>query len=161
LSPHCRHAQTTDGIVYHMRNYHHEKPAVRKQVGEFVRGTVSQDARFQYDSATIQLPADGSTPQPVVPVVDGFSCRNCRFLTTNRARIREHANKEHSKKREQDEELFEYVRLQSWFGRKRERYWVVDESKQPEPEPELEPEPEPERSVRSGSTYFRTLFGRV
>ena len=36
-----------------------------------------------------------------------------------------HANKAHSQKRVGDEEVFEAVRLQSWFG---ERYWTVDES---------------------------------
>jgi hypothetical protein len=150
LSPLYRHAQTTKGIVYHMRNFHHEKPAIRKQLSEFVQDIISQDTQFSsYDSTNIQLPADGSIPQPVVPVVDGFSCRECRFLTISRDMIRKHANREHLKQRKRDKELFNSVRLQSWFGQKRERYWEVDESKEreldPEQEPESEREPELER----------------
>jgi hypothetical protein len=36
----------------------------------------------------------------------------------------------HGKQRVRDEVLFDRVRLQSWFWEGRERYWVVDESKQ-------------------------------
>jgi hypothetical protein len=40
----------------------------------------------------------------------------------------------HEKKRCADKELFKAVRLQSWFWEGKERYWVVDESKQDEQE---------------------------
>jgi hypothetical protein len=42
-----------------------------------------------------------------------------------------HGNKEHGKKRVADEDLFNPVRLQSWFREGKERYWVVNESKEP------------------------------
>ena len=122
LSPLCRHAQTMNGIVEHMRKIHHEKPEIQKQLSEFVQDIISQDAQFQCNYTTVRLPADGLMPQPVVPIVDGFSCCECRFLTTNRDNIRKHVNKEHLKQRKRDEEIFKYVRLQSWFGPKRERY---------------------------------------
>jgi len=48
--------------------------------------------------------------------------------------IRQHSNKAHNKKRVADKDLFKAVQLQSWFGEKRERYWVVDDSKQVEQE---------------------------
>jgi hypothetical protein len=38
-----------------------------------------------------------------------------------------HGNKEHGKQRVSDDELFEKVRLQSWFQDHRQRYWVVVE----------------------------------
>jgi hypothetical protein len=41
-----------------------------------------------------------------------------------------HGNKEHLLKDVADDELFQLVRMQSWFGEKKERYWVVDESQQ-------------------------------
>lgn len=41
-----------------------------------------------------------------------------------------HRNKEHLLKDVADDELFQPVRVQSWFGEKKERYWVVDESQQ-------------------------------
>jgi hypothetical protein len=153
LNPLCKRAVSAAGLVEHIRKTHHERPAIRKQLGEYVQDVLEQSPQFRSDYSTVQLPADGSIPQPVVPVLDGFSCRECRFLTTNRDNIRKHANKEHLKKRQRDKELFECVRLQSWFGQKRERYWVVDESKEPQPEPE----PEPERSVQSGGTLLTSI----
>jgi hypothetical protein len=44
--------------------------------------------------------------------------------------MRKHGNKVHNKKRVPNEDIFQAVRLQSWFGEKRERYWAVDESQQ-------------------------------
>ena len=42
--------------------------------------------------------------------------------------IQKHANQAHGQKRAAADELFRLARLQSWFGEKRERYWIVDES---------------------------------
>jgi hypothetical protein len=46
--------------------------------------------------------------------------------------MRQHANKAHDQKRLADKDVFTAVRLQSWFGKRRERYWTVveDESQQ-------------------------------
>jgi hypothetical protein len=41
-----------------------------------------------------------------------------------------HGNKEHLLKRIADGELFQPVRLQTWFREGKEQYWVVDESQQ-------------------------------
>ena len=67
-----------------------------------------------------------SLPQPVLPIINGFQCRDCAYKTTNQRVIRQHCNKEHDKKRLKDEELFQAVQLQTWFTEKRARYWVVD-----------------------------------
>ena len=40
--------------------------------------------------------------------------------------MRKHVNKIHNKKGAVDEDILKVVRLQSWFGEKWERYWVVD-----------------------------------
>jgi hypothetical protein len=132
LSALCKHAQSADGIIYHLRNFHHEKPEIRRQLDSFVQALQKQDERFLRDYTTVELPVDGLSPQPVVPVVDGFSCLECRFLTTNRKIARVHANKGHNSKRAKDKDIFNHVRLQSWYGQKRERYWIVDESKEVE-----------------------------
>src|SRR5580700_7933254 len=50
------------------------------------------------------------------------------FLTTSRKWMKMHRNREHRLKRVVDEELFDHMRLQSWFPESRERYWVVNES---------------------------------
>lgn len=126
--PQCSHAQTIKGIAEHLRKGHHEKPTIRRQAQEFGEELVRQDVRFLRNYADVQLPADGSPSQPIIPVVNGFSCCFCRFLTTNRANIRIHANKEHSKQREEDDRIFARVCLQSWYGPKRERYWVVSDA---------------------------------
>jgi len=63
-------------------------------------------------------------------VVDGFACTECLYKTRDRSNIRKHGNKAHNKKGVADEDMFQVVRMQSWFGKKRERYWVVDESQQ-------------------------------
>jgi hypothetical protein len=75
-----------------------------------------------YNHATVPLPRDGLAPQPVVSIVDRFVCRECPFKTTSRDVMRKHANKAYDKKRVADEAIYKVVRLQSWFGEKRERY---------------------------------------
>jgi hypothetical protein len=63
-----------------------------------------------------------------------LQCKHCAakpFKTQNRKAIKVHGNKEHGKKRVADEDLFDLVKLQSWFREGKERYWVVDDSKEP------------------------------
>ena len=76
------------------------------------------------------LPLDGYLPQPVLPIIKGFQCQDCDFKTQNRQAMRKHSNKEHSKKGLKDEQVFRAVQLQTWFGEKRARYWVVDATRQ-------------------------------
>ena len=65
----CRKAVSSIGIVEHLRKIHKEKLAVRKQVEEFVA-----EIPWEYDYSSINLPADESAPQPVIPVMSGFHC---------------------------------------------------------------------------------------
>lgn len=123
--PQCRRAQTVKGMEEHLRSFHHEKPAIRREAAEFGRSLARQDARFLRDHTVVELPVNGLAPQPVVRVVDGFSCHLCAFLTVSRCLVRKHVNKEHLRRREEDERIFAQVRMQSWYGPKRERYWVV------------------------------------
>ena len=116
------------GLVEHLRKIHRTPPSVRKQAREFVAERIP----WAYDYATVKLPANGLAPQPRVPVVEGFLCRDCLYTTTDRSNIRKHANATHAKKRVKDEGLFQLVKLQSWFRDGKERYWVVDEG-QPAP----------------------------
>ena len=85
---------------------------------------------YEYNYKTIVVPIDGNAPQPVIPIVDGFQCRHCQFNSQNRKAMKEHGNKQHAMKRVEDDALFQAVRLQTWFRDGKERYWVVDESKQ-------------------------------
>jgi hypothetical protein len=122
--PNCRKAVSLAGIVEHLRKIHKESPKVRKQVQEFITGIP-----WEYDYSSVKLPADGLASQPVIPVIDGFQCRQCPYRSQS-YKTKVHGNKEHLLKRVADDELCKPVRLQSWFQDGKERYWVVDESQQ-------------------------------
>ena len=96
-----------------------------KQVEQYVEGFL-----FIYNYTSVLLPNDRSIPQPIIPVLDRFQYKDCPFKTQGRPTLRQHANRAHDKKRVADEDICQAVRLQSWFGEKQERYWVVDEGQQ-------------------------------
>jgi hypothetical protein len=140
----CRKAICPNGILDYMYKYGHTTTREnRKQIQEYGRGFPSN-----YNHSTIELPADGLAPQPVIPVVDRFECRKCRiaqddvlyqertciraFRSQSRKAMKVYRNKAYSLKRVADDELFQSVRMQTWFRKGKERYWVVDESKQDE-----------------------------
>jgi hypothetical protein len=123
----CQYALKPTAISRHLGDKHNTPIALRKQVDQYVKVFP-----FTYDYATIPLPQDGSAPQPIIPIVDGFVCRDCPVKSQNRRVMRQHANKDHDKKWVADKDMFKVVQLQSWFGEKRERYWVVDENRQDE-----------------------------
>jgi hypothetical protein len=122
----CRCAVSPASISSHLRRKHHVRIELRKQVDRYIEGFP-----FQYDHSNVRLPPDGLAPQPIIRINDGFECHDCKYKTQDRSNIKKHGNKEHGKKRAKDEDLFDRVRLQSWFGNGKERYWVVDESKRP------------------------------
>lgn len=109
----CRHAQALRGIAEHLRKVHHESPALRREVEEFGWELARQVARFLRSYADVELPVNGSSPQHIVPVVDGYSCRFCGYLTISRAQVRMHVNRLHSKLRKEDDRISIRVRLQS------------------------------------------------
>ena len=121
----CQCALKPTAISRHLDIKHKTPIALRKQVEQYVAAFP-----FRYDHASVQLPRDGSVPQPIIPIVDGFVCKDCPFKSVNRSVTRQHVNRAHGKKRVADEDIFQAARLQSWFGEKRERYWVVDEGQQ-------------------------------
>ena len=126
----CRCAVSPASISEHLRRKHHIKFELRQQVNRYIEGFPTH-----YDHSNVPLPRDGLEPQAIIKIVSGFQCKHCPieapFKTRSRDAIKKHGNKEHGKKRVADEELFDSVRLQSWFWEGKERYWIVDESKQP------------------------------
>jgi hypothetical protein len=73
--------------------------------------------------------------QPIIPIVDRYKYRYCsdkKFKTQSRDAIKKYRNKVYLLKHVADNKLFQVVRLQSWFRDSKERYWVVDKSKQDE-----------------------------
>ena len=125
----CQYAQRPTYMCRHLGDQHKTPIKLRKQLEEYIKGYP-----FQYDYTNVQLPSDGSAPQPIIPILDGYQCKGCQFKTHGRDTARQHCNKEHNQKRMADEDIFELVKLQCWFGAKRGRFWIVDEAKGQEQE---------------------------
>lgn len=125
----CQYAQRPTYICRHLGDRHKVPIKLRKQVEDYTKG-----CPFEYDHTSVQLPSDGSAPQPIIPVLDGYKCKGCQFKTHGRDTARQHCNKDHNQKRTADEDMFELVKLQCWFGAKRGRFWIVDEAKGQEQE---------------------------
>ena len=125
----CKFAVTPSAIVRHLRDQHKTDIKLRKQVEEYIQGFP-----FVYDHITVPLPDENSAPQPIIPVMDGLQCKACLFKSQSKKKIKQHGNTAHNKQRVADEDLYEAVRLQSWFDDRRARYWVVDEAKGQEQE---------------------------
>lgn len=96
-----------------------------------VKGQVLRDITNYFsamelnDPLTVELPVDGSAPVEGLRVLHGFSCAQCRFLTTARDNIVRHWR---TANHEVGEERWTRVRLQSWVWLQRRftRYWIVD-----------------------------------
>jgi hypothetical protein len=125
ISGKCQHALKPTAIPRHLRDKHEAASNVQKQVEEYIK-----EFPFTYDHTSVPLPSDGSIPQSIIPIVDGFQCLDCPFKTQGRPTLQQHANQAHNKKQVADEDICRVVRLQSWFGEKREWYWIVNESQQ-------------------------------
>lgn len=125
----CQYVLMPQAMSRHLHDRHNTPIELRRQVNQY-----NNAFPLPYEHAAIPLPDDGSVPQPIIPIVDGFACWECPYKSRDRSNIRKHANKKHNKKEVADEEMFQVVRLQTWFGKKRERYWVVDESQQAQQE---------------------------
>jgi hypothetical protein len=120
----CKYAVAPSAIVRHLWDQHKTDIKLRKQVEEYI-----QEFPFVYDYTTITLPSDGSVPQPIIPVIDGYQCKACLFKSQSKKKIKQHSNTAHNKQRVADQELYEVVKLQSWFDDRRARYWIIDEAK--------------------------------
>lgn len=126
---HCKFAIRPTAICRHLGDKHKTSIEIRKLLDKYV-----EDFPFRYDYTSVQLPSNGLAPQPIIPILEGYLCKECPFKTQSRDAIKKHGNKVHSKRRVADEELFELVQLQSWFDDRRARYWVVEQSKADEQE---------------------------
>jgi Orsellinic acid/F9775 biosynthesis cluster protein D len=123
----CKYALEPTAISRHLRDKHKTAMELREQVEQYIEGFP-----FAYNHASVPLPTDGSAPQPIIPIVDGFICRDCPVKSVSKKAMRNHGNRAHNKKKVPNEDIFQAAQLQSWFGEKRERYWVVDKGQQVE-----------------------------
>ena len=97
----CIYALEPTAISRHLRDKHKTPIALRKQVDEYVA-----EFLFIYDHTSVPIPRDGLAPQPIIPIVDGFVCRDCLSKSVSRGAIRKHANQAHGKKRVADDVMF-------------------------------------------------------
>jgi hypothetical protein len=111
----CAHTLKPTAISRHLDIKHKTPIALHKQVDQYVA-----EFPFTYDHTSVPILRDGLAPQPIIPIVDGFVCRDCPGKSVSRSGIRKHANQAHGKKRVADDVMFQAARLQSWFGKKRE-----------------------------------------
>ena len=125
----CKYVVKPTAISRHFSDKHKTPRPLRKQLDEYIT-----EFPFRYDHNSVTKPSNGSTPQPIIPVLRGYLCKECLYTTQSRDVFKKHGNKAHNKKRVADEELYHIVHLQSWFDDRRARYWIVDPSKQDEQE---------------------------
>ena len=62
----CKYALKPTAIPRHLWNKHKTPVELRKQLDEYVR-----EFPVQYDYTSVQLPSNGSAPQPIIPVLGG------------------------------------------------------------------------------------------
>ena len=89
----CCKAISPAGAVEHLRRFHQTPPKVRRQVHAFI-----QSVPWTYDYSSITLPADRLSPQPVLPVLEGFQCQHCPFCSQSRKALKAHGNQVHALK---------------------------------------------------------------
>lgn len=90
----------------HLFRIHNTELKLRREAEPYIDGFP-----YRYTYKTAPLPPDGSSPQPILPVLDGLYCEHCHCKSLNRKALREHANKVHSLQPKKDEDLFCPVKL--------------------------------------------------
>ncbi|KAH7021617.1 uncharacterized protein B0I36DRAFT_367985 [Microdochium trichocladiopsis] len=105
-----------NGIRLHFRRTHSLKGEVLRQIIDYsyAVGPIS-------NPHTVPVPADDSPHIEQLPVLDGFRCSDCRFLTTSRKLIRVHRSQSGH------DSDWKEVRLQTLSPGSHARYWVVKE----------------------------------
>jgi len=75
-TPGCQHALAPGSISRHLRDKHQVKREVQKQADQYFK-----QWQWQHDFCSVPLPLDGSLPQRVLPVFNGFQCYDYNFKT--------------------------------------------------------------------------------
>jgi hypothetical protein len=68
----CSKALRPYSIVEHIRKFYTIEPKVRKELEVYIKANFQLLDDYKYD--TIRLSANGSAPQAILPIVDGFQC---------------------------------------------------------------------------------------
>ncbi|KJK87120.1 hypothetical protein H633G_09028 [Metarhizium anisopliae BRIP 53284] len=90
--------------------------------GEELKAVIQLSAQWQLlDPRQAPVPGDGSNPIPELPVLPGYKCMKCRYMTVSRKIINTHCRKQH----ESTDEKWQEVYLQTFTGGKFSRYWII------------------------------------
>jgi hypothetical protein len=133
ICPHeqCRKAVQPSAFTRHSHEQHRTTFSARQALQKFI-----DKLGWKYNSKIVELPLDGSRPQPTIPVDDVFECQLCDakphhrpFKSSSRKGMKVHGNEDHKGMRVPDDKLYRRVRVQTWFrGGGEARYWRVEES---------------------------------
>ncbi|KAH7016119.1 uncharacterized protein B0I36DRAFT_213659, partial [Microdochium trichocladiopsis] len=105
-----------DGIRLHFWRTHRLKGEALGHIIDY-----SHAAEPIANPYTVPVPDDGSPSIDQLPVLNGFSCSECRFLTTSRKLIRVHRSQSgHGSN-------WKEVRLQTLTPGNHARYWAVEQ----------------------------------
>ena len=106
-------------VETHFRKIHKETGARLANILRFASSRPSL-----CDPATAELPCDGAIQVEGLHVYHGYSCTECRYLTTNRKNIATHWTRlGHRSINGQTE--FTKVLIQTFSSRRYARYWIV------------------------------------
>jgi hypothetical protein len=100
----CKFVLKPTAIPQHFSNRHKTAIKLQKQINKYIKKFL-----FSYDYTTVILLLNRSAPQLVIAVLKGHLCQACLYKTQSKDAIKKHKNKEHSKKRVADEELYKVV----------------------------------------------------
>jgi hypothetical protein len=133
----CRRAIQPSAFARHSWEVHETTLGAREQLKGFI-----DELRWKKNPRTVDLPKDGSKPQPIIPVVDVFECESCE-PDPNRRPFRSRSDKcaqthwykvnwdtthEEEGHKKRGAAIYRQVRGQTWFwGGGEARYWWVCE----------------------------------
>ena len=106
-------------LEVHLCKFHKALPAAgRKLVAQYCRSLDVAKA-----STNTRPTSNYTLPLNLLPILPGYSCIHCLFLTTNRTTMRKHVNKAHQLFRHACSIAYTTAQLQTWFTDTRAQYW--------------------------------------
>jgi Orsellinic acid/F9775 biosynthesis cluster protein D len=108
------------GLFRHLQDVHKVSAATRQPLLDHCQ---SLDLITQ--PKDLQLPPDYSLALQFLPVQEGYSCRQCRFLTCSEKFVHVHINRAYKLTWEACSDNYQPVQLQGWLPSTQVQYWIV------------------------------------
>jgi hypothetical protein len=119
----CQYCTTVvflKGLSRHLRGVHSVPTAMRQPLLDHCQ---SLDLITQRKD--LQLPPDHSLALQFLPMQEGYSCCQCRFLSCADKVVRVHLNRVHDLTWQACSDNYRPAHLQSWFLGTQAQYWIV------------------------------------